>query len=221
MSIPCPLSHLVNLSHKAGLCTKLGTRIPSASWRFNLSALVSDEIVSKTVGFQRVEPSKGVTFLVKKGSLPSSVQMSLTYVTGDYPSETACRQWRMDGLATQNSSPYPSILESAPPASFAQILAAAHHQRQPQHAGNDAFHGGSEGWGLLSDRAAFLKLVDEYKVRLGNGEITMDEIHRDIAVFTLPPERVELCESGEIWERTEWWQDGQNGWNDPLTLLPY
>jgi hypothetical protein len=220
---PCPLTHLVALSHASKLCTALGARLPSASWSFTLSASLDDQIISKTVGFQTVSRQGGVSFIVRKGSLPPKTEMALCHVSGAYPptKDEPCRQWRMDGVAMQNFDM--AFLQTAPKASLAQIIATAEFAKTPND-GDDAWHGGENGWGLLppSARPSFVELVAKHKLRLDNSEVGAEELEDAVGVYTFVPERVELAESNEIWDRTEWWWNEETGgYNEPLTLMPY
>jgi hypothetical protein len=187
--------------------------------------VLEGEPSNKTVGFQTVS-DRAVTFLCKRSAMPTQVDVALCYVEGSYPSgpgESACRQWRIDGTAIAQPE-VSSVLETAPVGSLAQILAAGERGRSPlgEEVG-DAFHGGEGGWGLLpsSEKESFVELVESYKRRLVAGEIEEEELARDVALYSLEPERVELCEEGAFWNRTEWWKDEAGEWKDGLSLLPY
>jgi hypothetical protein len=220
MSMPKnPLSHLISISHAAKLCSPGGVRLPTASWSFTLSAAPSaNQLVCKTVGFQSIDPSAGLTFIVRSGSLsPSpSIPISICHVSGSFPpvDNVPCRQWRMEGLALRCLQPMPSILESAPQSSLAQMLATADFAKQ-----------GPKETSVFSplDRPSFLELVNNYKKKLSANEVSAEQIHDEIDVFTLMPQRVELLESGEIWDRTEWWLDETTGstFQPPVKRFPY
>mmetsp|Transcript_13259 Transcript_13259/g.15102 ORF Transcript_13259/g.15102 Transcript_13259/m.15102 type:complete len:87 (+) Transcript_13259:289-549(+) len=73
---------------------------------------------------------------------------------------------------------------------------------------------------LLADRQSLVDEVGIKKAQLINKEVEAKSIKDAIAVYRIESTRVELLESGPIWERIEW-QRRDNEWVAPTRLLPY
>ena len=110
--------------------------------------------------------------------------------------------------------PVEVALQTAPIGSLAQILVCAKFGTQ----------GGSRA--SCVDRDQLVNQVNLMQVRLGQGDIPLEEIDKAIAMYRIIPKRIELCRSGTIWERFEWRNiaseaEKEMQWSQPRRLLPY
>lgn len=206
-----PLDELRRRSERRGLCDEAGSRCPGAPWGMQL-AHASDEPwpAVRTVGFQAVR-SDGFTFLLKRQPVSAPrLPVAVTYVEGKYMKGDVCEQWRAEGYAKEVA--VEDVLKTAPPASFAQILAAS-------------ARAGAEGMrSALVDADAFVRETAALKERLGAGEISGEQLGRSAVVYRVAPVRMELMLGGPdfpMWERFEWRRDEGGGWAEPSRILPY
>lgn len=215
--VPCaaelmrnPLHELRLRSERRGLCDKDGSRLPGAPWGMQL-AHASDETwpAVRTVGFQAVR-SNDFTFLLKRQPISrSTLPIAINYVEGKYMKGDVCEQWRAEGTAVEIA--VEDVLKTAPPASFAQILAAGARTSEGVRT-------------VLTDPDAFSIETAALKTRLSAGEVSSEEISRSAIVYRLAPVRMELLVGGPdfpMWERFEWRRDDEGNWAEPVRILPY
>mmetsp|Transcript_3626 Transcript_3626/g.4156 ORF Transcript_3626/g.4156 Transcript_3626/m.4156 type:complete len:225 (-) Transcript_3626:228-902(-) len=207
----CPFTEIVKRSARREICDAEGVRTPGAPWGFQMSFINDAGLPDiKTVGFLRITEAGPEFLLKRKPSSTKEFAASLCYVEGQFPPKEGetCEQWRIEGTATEID---PDIaLQTAPVSSFAQIISCINMDGKET----------SSNRKILSERESLIGNVVEMKTKLGNQEVDVESIRDAIVVYRINTTRVELLESGPIWERVEWLKE-KNTWADPQRLLPY
>lgn len=208
----CPFKEIVKRSSKRNICNVDGVRTPGAPWGFQMSFINEAGLPDiKTVGFLRITEAGPEFLLKRKTNSPKEFHTSLCYVEGIFPPKEGetCEQWRIEGTAVEIE---PDIaLETAPISSFAQIISCINENGMSTQSSRK----------VLSERDGLIDNVNVMKGKLERKEVDVETIKEAIIVYRINTSRVELLESGPIWERVEWINTQEKGWSDPQRLLPY
>lgn len=218
-----PLEELRRRSEARGICDGAGRRLKGAPWGMQLAHAEKAHpwSVVRTVGFKRVT-ADGLTFLLRRRGAPrpaeASASIAIVYVEGRYRPGEVCEQWRCEGDAVEVG--VGDVAETAPPASFAQMIVAAGASSVGEFSPEMRLE--------MTDPSGFVTAVSCVKARLQSGQARPEELGRSVVVYVLRPVRAEILIGGPdfgAWERAEWrWTvDGDSGslWAHPRRILPF
>ena len=175
---PCgnPLKMLRLASANRSLCDEnTGCRLPDAHFTFCMStpSLDSDKWFPnlRTVNIIRVTDD-GIDFVQKKHSKDglTNKPVSCLYSIGKYKCGEKMEQWRAEGYCEK--FPLSEIIENVPNYSKVGMVAATRKESEEE----------GESRTLLSSRSEFTEKVQNVRNELQNGEISTEELEKDIQV---------------------------------------
>eukprot|EP00927_Polykrikos_kofoidii_P056073 TRINITY_DN50256_c0_g1_i1.p1 TRINITY_DN50256_c0_g1~~TRINITY_DN50256_c0_g1_i1.p1 ORF type:complete len:318 (+),score=43.16 TRINITY_DN50256_c0_g1_i1:87-1040(+) len=257
------LAEQVQLSRGSGQASSPWPSLRTVGWQ-RISAKGLDFMVRRA---ERTE-SQNNTCVVSHTGEPNQPRecisamkpVSICYVEGIYPPPKdgpPCIQWRIEGIAIPVSTK--DLLKTAPIGSISQIVTIS----LKNQGGHDASHvdeGGShghEGGSLvstdsqkhhrvrpsLSDNEQLLQETEAMQRNLqenGDSESVTKAVANACVAYRVFPRRMEMMQSGELWERFEWInvnfdsvykrmkENGERSrvgldleWSQPRRLMPY
>uniref|UniRef100_A0A7S1FZV2 Uncharacterized protein n=1 Tax=Corethron hystrix TaxID=216773 RepID=A0A7S1FZV2_9STRA len=234
-----PLNLLKDMCHKYRLCETDGYRSSGKYCEMQISVSTSsggdaEPPILRTVNIQRISPL-GIDFIMKQGTRAahiSTLPIAVCVTSGSYSPGEQVEQWRAEGRCS--AIPLQEIIDVSPSSTIAQMIAST-------RAANEAAADEAQvGWRkicskdrlVIQRKSRFVEMVQEARLELANGEISMDEIKEAVQAFRFEPERLEYMTGSPdqvCWDRWEWLRpagrsinkDGSLAWDEPMHLLPY
>jgi hypothetical protein len=201
----------------------------------------------RTVGIERITPS-GIDFVVKRGStvadaLTRGQELSFLYTQGLFLPGQSAEQMRGEGLCLALA--LPEVIAEIPHFVITSMVGSKRIARE-----------GRKGWPVdeqqaaaailpfpetaiashrnspVENRSHLTEIMQQTRLELENGDVTLEELNECIRAFRLQPERIEGMwaspDSSVMWDRWEWLRDsagdcpeGLMGWQPPRNLVPH
>uniref|UniRef100_A0A7S1FZH3 Uncharacterized protein n=1 Tax=Corethron hystrix TaxID=216773 RepID=A0A7S1FZH3_9STRA len=154
--------------------------------------------ILRTVNIQRISPL-GIDFIMKQGTRAahiSTLPIAVCVTSGSYSPGEQVEQWRAEGRCS--AIPLQEIIDVSPSSTIAQMIAST-------RAANEAAADEAQvGWRkicskdrlVIQRKSRFVEMVQEARLELANGEISMDEIKEAVQVRLM--RNVCVCGAREV-----------------------